>query len=68
MESMVRCVKCQVWIPESESHPINRVDELLWVHQFPEDWRACSDLHACVRRQNDLVAVAAPYERHHSVR
>lgn len=67
MESMVRCVQCQVWIPEQESRQMNRLAELLWTNQFPEDWRACTDLHNCLRRQKDLVAVAVPYERHHSV-
>lgn len=63
MESMVRCVQCQVWIPEMESHPTNRLAELLWTNKFSEDWRSCSDLHDCLRRQKDLVAVGAPYAR-----
>lgn len=58
METLIRCVQCQVWIPEAESNPTNYLGPLLYTTQFPDHWRSCIDQQACVRRQKDEVGAA----------
>jgi len=60
----IRCNKCGVWIPVSESRPENMPDPYLILGRQPSQASVCRDAIECYRREVDHVSIwRFPYIR-----